>query len=373
MSVVRVLVVDDSALMRRHLVQLLQDEKGLEVQSARNGEEALALVDSFDPHVVTLDVNMPQMDGITCLARIMVGSPRPVIMVSSITEAGAEATLQALSLGALDYVQKPGGTISLSLEQVAAELIQKIRMAAKSGRRGTRIAAPRPSPASTAARPQAAAADATPRAPRASSRAAAGDPPGLVLIGVSTGGPLALEQLLPALPARLPWPVVVAQHMPRSFTGVFARRLDKLCALDVHEVAGQTEMAPGNIYVARGDADLLVVRRSGGLFLASVPASEAHAWHPSVTRLVESAGEHLAAERLLCVQLTGMGDDGAEAMATLKRQGARTIAQNEDTCAVFGMPGELVRRGGATTVLPIGSIAGQITRWLNPASLKRAC
>ncbi|GAA4220418.1 chemotaxis-specific protein-glutamate methyltransferase CheB [Sphingomonas endophytica] len=372
MSAVRVLVVDDSALMRRHLVQLLENEKGLEVQSARNGEEALTLIEQFDPHVVTLDVNMPQMDGITCLARIMVGSPRPVIMVSSITESGAEATLQALSLGALDYVQKPGGTISLSLEQVADELIRKIRMAVKSGRRTARgaLSSARPLAAS---RPTAAAASDVPtRLPRPIARAAPEDPPGLVLIGVSTGGPLSLEQILPALPAQLPWPVIVAQHMPRSFTGVFARRLDKLCPLRVSEVATQTDMLPGNIYIARGDSDVLVVRRAGRLFLTAVPASETHAWHPSVTRMVESAAEHVPAERLLCVQLTGMGDDGAEAMATLKRQGARTIAQDEDSCAVFGMPHELIRRGGATAVLPTHAIAGQIARWLNTASLRRA-
>ncbi|VXC32199.1 chemotaxis-specific protein-glutamate methyltransferase CheB [Sphingomonas sp. 8AM] len=370
MSAVRVLVVDDSALMRRHLVQLLENEKGLEVQSARNGEEALTLVDRFDPHVVTLDVNMPQMDGITCLARIMVGSPRPVIMVSSITEAGAEATLQALSLGALDYVQKPGGTISLSLEQVAEELIRKIRVAAKSGRRGARRPLPTPAPAARL-RAVRLAPPAPPAPAPAGASEGSGDPPGLVLVGVSTGGPLTLEQILPALPADLPWPVLVAQHMPRSFTGVFARRLDKLCALAVSEVATQTPIAPGNIYIARGDADMLVVRRAGRLCLAAVPASEAHSWHPSVTRLVESAAEQVAAERLVCVQLTGMGDDGAAAMAALKRQGARTIAQHEDSCAVFGMPHELIRCGGATAVLPTGAIPGQIARWLNPASLRR--
>ncbi len=373
MSAVRVLVVDDSALMRRHLVQLLENEKGLEVQSARNGEEALTLVESFDPHVVTLDVNMPQMDGITCLARIMVGSPRPVIMVSSITEAGAEATLQALSLGALDYVQKPGGTISLSLEQVAEELIRKICVAAKSGRRGAGRALPVPAPAARLrAVPPTPPPPAVKGPPRAAAGAPASDPPGLVLVGVSTGGPLTLEQILPALPADLPWPVLVAQHMPRSFTGVFARRLDKLCALTVSEVGTQTQLVPGNIYIARGDADMLVVRRAGRLCLATVPASEAHAWHPSVTRLVESAAEHVAAERLVCVQLTGMGDDGAAAMAALRRQGARTIAQDEDSCAVFGMPHELIRCGGATAVLPADAIPGQIARWLAPASLRRA-
>ncbi|GGB28300.1 chemotaxis response regulator protein-glutamate methylesterase 3 [Sphingomonas metalli] len=375
MPAIRVLVVDDSALMRRHLVQLLQGQKDLEVQAARNGEEALALVDRFDPHVVTLDVNMPEMDGITCLARIMVGSPRPVIMVSSITEAGAEATLQALSLGALDYVQKPGGTISLSLDRVAEELITKVRMAAKAGRRGAKPGTVSPLPVAPsrfrAAAPVPVSVPSRPAGGRVAT-AAAGDPPGLVVIGVSTGGPHVLEQILPALPATLPWPVAIAQHMPRSFTGVFARRLDKLCALAVQEVTGQATLAPGNIYIARGDADMLVVRRGKALHLASVPASEAHAWHPSVTRLADSAGEHVPPARILCVQLTGMGDDGAEAMAQLKRQGARTIAQNEDSCAVFGMPNELIRRGGASVVLPTGAIAGQIAKWLNPASLARA-
>jgi two-component system chemotaxis response regulator CheB len=377
MSMIRVLVVDDSALMRRHLVQMLQAETGLEVQAARNGEEALAMVERFDPDVVTLDVNMPEMDGITCLARIMVGSPRAVIMVSSITEAGAETTLQALSLGALDYVQKPGGTISLSLDQVAAELIAKIRMAAKAGRRGRRGAAPPPQPVSAAPVTRLRSAAATPAARPATPLGGGvagrpGDPAGLVVVGVSTGGPSALEQILAALPATLPWPVLIAQHMPRSFTGVFARRLNNLCGLEVREVASQTELAAGNIYIARGDADMLVVRRNKALCVTCVPASEAHPWHPSVTRLVDSAGEHMPPQRILCVQLTGMGDDGAESMAALKRRGARTIAQDRDSSAVFGMPNELIRHGGATTVLPLGSIASQIIRWLNPSSLARA-
>lgn len=266
MAALGVLVVADSALMRRHLVQLLQAEKGLRVRSARNGQEALAMVESFDPQVVTLDVNMPEMDGITCLARIMVGSPRAVIMVSSITEAGAEAPLQALRLGAFDYLQKPGGTISLSLDQVAEELVRKIRLAAKSGRAGAkRMAAPAvpaaapPVPAPMPIRSNV--------APMRDTAAQAGDPAGLVVIGVSTGGPHALEQILPGLPGHLPWPVLVAQHMPRSFTGVFARRLDKLCALNVRKVASQTDPVRGNIDIARGNADMLVVRRNRSLHL----------------------------------------------------------------------------------------------------------
>lgn len=348
----RILVVDDSALMRRHLVQLLERE-GFTVRTARNGVEALAQVEAFDPQVVTLDVNMPEMDGITCLSRIMVGSPRPVVMVSSITERAAEATLQALSLGAVDYVRKPDGTISLSLEAVAAELVAKVRVAAKARVKrpgGATGSAERKQPAPEPTRP-------------APTRARTGSP-GLVLLGVSTGGPAALETILPALPATLPWPVLVAQHMPGSFTGVFARRLDALCALTVEEVRAPTPLRPGHVYIARGDADMLVARRAAGLVALSVPASEQHAWHPSVTRLVDSAAEQLAPEQLIGVQLTGMGDDGAEAMARQHRRGMRTIAQDADSSAVFGMPQELIRRAGATAVLPSDKIAAQVSRWL---------
>ena len=348
----RVLVVDDSALMRRHLAQLLQQQPGFEVRTARNGVEALELVAEFDPQVVTLDVNMPEMDGITCLSRIMVGSPRAVIMVSSITEAGAETTLQALSLGAIDFVQKPGGTISLSLDEIAAQLVAKVRMAAGARVRG-RAGVVKPPPPAPAPPPERMMKDGSIE-------------PGLVILGVSTGGPSVLETILPALPATLPWPVLVAQHMPSSFTGVFARRLDALCAIHVQEVRAPTPLLGGNVYIARGDADMIVARRGGVLTAMSVPASEQHNWHPSVTRLVESAAEHVPADRLIGVQLTGMGDDGADAMARWHRRGMRTIAQDAESCAVFGMPNELIRRAGANLVLASDAIAGQIAKWLTP-------
>ncbi|EZP48651.1 chemotaxis-specific protein-glutamate methyltransferase CheB [Sphingomonas sp. RIT328] len=341
----RVLVVDDSALMRRHLGQLLQQQPGFDVRTARNGVEALSIVEDFDPEVVTLDVNMPEMDGITCLSRIMVGSPRPVIMVSSITEQGAETTLQALSLGALDFVQKPGGTISLSLDEIAAQLVAKVKMAAGARVRGRIVAQPKAPP------PRAIVARGTQEM-------------GLVLLGVSTGGPALLETILPALPATLPWPVLVAQHMPSSFTGVFARRLDALCGITVQEVRAPTPLQPGNVYIARGDADMIVTLRAGQLTAMSVPAGEQYRWHPSVTRLVDSAAQCVPADRLIGVLLTGMGDDGAEAMARWHRQGMRTIAQDADSSAVFGMPHELIRRAGANIVLASDAIAGQIARWL---------
>ncbi|MDH2308747.1 chemotaxis-specific protein-glutamate methyltransferase CheB [Methylobacterium brachiatum] len=351
---IRALVADDSALMRRHLTQLLEAAGGFTVQTARNGVEVLEALKSFDPHVITLDVNMPEMDGITCLSRIMSEDPRPVVMVSSLTEEGAETTLQALSLGAVDFVQKPGGTISLSIDRIHRELLLKVRSAAttrvrrSTGLRG-RLAAQRRRPAPP---------------PPSAQVSFAGGRPGLVLVGVSTGGPGVLEDILPRLPADFPWPILVAQHMPSSFTGVFARRLNDLCAVSVVEVARQMPVEPGTVYIAKGDADLVVTRRGIGYSATPLPQSDTHIWHPSVARMVESALALLPANRLIAVQLTGMGDDGAEAMARLRAGGGLTIAQDEETSVVFGMPQELIKRGGASVVLPSDAIAEQLIGWL---------
>ncbi|MDR3374199.1 MAG: chemotaxis-specific protein-glutamate methyltransferase CheB [Ancalomicrobiaceae bacterium] len=355
---IKVLIVDDSALMRKHLSSLLEEAGGFETRAVRNGVEALAAlaIDPFD--VVTLDINMPEMDGITCLSRIMATDPKPVVMVSSLTERGAEATLQALSLGAVDFIQKPGGTISLSMDQIQRDLIAKIRSAATSRVRRstglkTRLAAEQQRIAdkghSAAEKPPA-------NAPRGL--------PGLVLIGVSTGGPGTLDEILPRLPAHFPWSVLIAQHMPGSFTGVFARRLNDMCRVPVVEVSRQAPIEPGTIYVAKGDADLVVTRRGSGYSATPVPSSSEHLWHPSVARLVRSALDLVPVNRLIGVELTGMGDDGAAEMATLKQRGGLTIAQDEDTSIVFGMPHELIRRGGASVVLPAEKIADQLTSWL---------
>jgi two-component system, chemotaxis family, protein-glutamate methylesterase/glutaminase len=353
----KVLIVDDSALMRKHLVTLLESEGGFQVRVARNGVEALALLNSFDPDVITLDINMPEMDGITCLSRIMVEKPKPVLMVSSLTEKGAEATLQALSLGAVDYIHKPDGTISLSIDRVHRELLAKIKAAATAKVRRTvglrdRLVQDR----SRAQKPD---------------RSLAGAAPGelgLVLVGVSTGGPGILEEILPSLPADFPWAVLVAQHMPGSFTSVFAKRIDSICSMQVQEVAHQTPIEAGKIYVAKGDADLVVLGRNRAWLATPVPSSKQHLWHPSVARLVMSAVEAMPAERLIGVMLTGMGDDGAQAMTELKRKGGRTIAQDEATSIVFGMPCELIKLGGADLVLPANRIARQLAAWTAPTS-----
>jgi len=355
---IKILIADDSALMRKCLSDIFKDEGDFEISTARNGAEALALAKGFAPDVISLDVNMPEMDGITCLSRIMVECPRPVVMVSSLTSQDAEVTLQALELGAVDFIPKPDGTVSLHIDKIRNLLVSKVRAAARAKPRASRFLAERVRRTSA----QALAEDKA-MTERPAAGPAMGPVRGLVLIGVSTGGPGAMEAILPRLPAHFPWPIVVAQHMPESFTGVFARRMNGLCALSVTEVVRPTAVAGGQVYIARGDADILVSKRTGTLTLLPAPPSAHHVWHPSVARLVSSAMEQAPAANLLGVMLTGMGDDGAEAMADLRARGGRTIAESEETAVVWGMPGELVKRGGASVVLPLERIADQLSRW----------
>ena len=351
----RLLIVDDSPLMRRLLGDIFASAGDFEVAVARSGAEALALLNEFAPDVITLDIHMPEMDGLACLDRIMLLRPCPVVMVSALTAEGADETLEAMALGAVDFIAKPRGAISLEIDVLAPVLVDKVRAAATARvSRATRLtervrarvgAAPRPKPAP---RPRAAGV-------RSSTRAAV--PAGLVLVGCSTGGPPALDALLGGLAADFPWPIVIAQHMPASFTGALARRLDRLCALDVIEVSAAVPLEPGRAYIGRGDADVIVSRRAGALVAMSAPSDPARLWHPSVDRLVESAAASLAPERLVGVLMTGMGNDGANAMADLYRGGGHTIAESAETAIVWGMPGALVAAGGASETLPLDRIA----------------
>jgi len=189
--------------------------------------------------------------------------------------------------------------------------------------------------------------------------------PGLVLIGTSTGGPAALDVVLPQLTPDFPWPVIVAQHLPASFTGAFARRLDRECHLNVLEVDQPMPLRPGNVYIGKGDADVMVAPRAAGLIAMPVPAKANYLWHPSVERMVASALEHFSAPHMIGVMLTGMGYDGAEAMKRLRQGGGRTIAEAESTAIVWGMPGELVKNGGAEMVRPLDEIAAAIVEMVN--------
>ncbi len=358
---IKLLIVDDSALMRRQLAALFEGESDFEIRLARNGREAVEENCSFQPDVITLDINMPEMDGLTALSMIMTERPVPVVMISSLTEKGALATFEALNLGAVDYVVKPGGTISLSMVSIRDVVISKVRVAAKArlkpfkkiGSPGAAIdrdpipvSSPLPLPSLSSAR----------RSPVRQ---------GVVIVGVSTGGPRTLELILPKLPTNFPWPVLVAQHMPGSFTQSFAQRMNSLCAMDVVEANRPMTLAPGTIYIAKGGADMQVVRRGDKLTVLARPENPEFLWHPSVELLGRSVLEHVEPAQVLAVMLTGMGSDGAEAFTAIKKRGGRTIAESQESAVVFGMPAELINRGGASMTLPAEKIAAQINTWVN--------
>jgi two-component system chemotaxis response regulator CheB len=345
---IKLLIVDDSAT-------LFEAEGDFDIHQARNGKEAVDQNREFMPDVITLDINMPEMDGITALSLIMADRPVPVVMVSSLTEKGALATFEALNLGAVDYIAKPGGTISLSIGEIKNELVSKVRTAARARIKGKgssvrglaqRMREEREKPVAR---------------PLAVRHSVAGE--GLVIIGVSTGGPRTLEDILPFLPANFPWPVLVAQHMPASFTRPFAERLNGLCELSVVEASHPMPIEPGTIYIGKGGADMVLVQRAGKLTVIAKPETREFLWHPSVELMGRSALEHCDPSRLVGVMLTGMGYDGADAFTEIKKRGGRTIAESEASAVVFGMPAELIERGGASMVLPSEKIAAQINIW----------
>jgi two-component system, chemotaxis family, protein-glutamate methylesterase/glutaminase len=350
---IKLLIVDDSALMRRHLNSLFLAEGDFQIYQARNGQEAVEANRDFRPDVVTLDINMPEMDGITALSLIMAERPVPVVMVSSLTEKGALSTFEALNLGAVDYVTKPGGTISLNIEDIRAELLAKVRGAARARLKvntvkglAQRLREEREKPVAR---------------PVAVRRGTAGE--GLVLIGVSTGGPRTLEDILPLLPGDFPWPILVAQHMPPAFTRPFAERMNGLCQLQVLEASHPMPVEPGKVYIGKGGADMVLVLRGGVLTVLAKPENSHFMWHPSVELMGRSALEVCDPKRLVAVMLTGMGYDGAEAFAEIKRMGGRTVAESEESSVVFGMPAELIKRGGASLVLSSDKIATQLNAW----------
>jgi two-component system chemotaxis response regulator CheB len=333
-------------------MNLFQAEGDFEVRPARNGDEAVRENRDFQPDVVTLDINMPEMDGLTALSLIMAERPVAVVMVSSLTNEGALATFEALNLGAVDYIAKPGGTISLSIDRITEELVAKVRSAARSRPRGK---------ASVTRRMQ----EERKKVAAASSALAAsrGVGDGLLVVGASTGGPRALEIVLSGLPASFPWPVLVAQHMPAAFTRAFAERLNQCCALQVVEANSALPVEAGKIYIGRGGADMVLASRAGRLTVLPMPENSQYLWHPSVELLGRSVLEHYDPKRVTAVLLTGMGYDGSDAFAEIKKRGGRTIAESEESAVVYGMPAELVAKGGASLVLAVERVASQLSTW----------
>lgn len=348
----KLLIVDDSALMRRTLTQIFETAGGFEIQTARDGLDALRMVADWAPDVVTLDINMPKLDGLSALSEIMAHHPVPVVIVSSLTTQNALPTLEALALGAVDVVAKPSGTVSHDIRKVERELIEKTRAAVRAHISARKH---RPTPVKQkSVRP----------APPAPSIPAQTHVPGLVLVGVSTGGPRTLEEILPLLPADLRFPVLVAIHMPTHFTGTFAKRMDDLCELTVVEVTRTTRLQQGYIYISRGGADMVVGQQGQALTAGIAPPLPESHWQPNIDRLVTSAMRCVKPHALIGVQLTGMGDDGAAAMKALHDAGGRTIAESEESAVIFGMPRELIERKGASCVLPCQRVAQQVIRWV---------
>ncbi len=382
----KLLIVDDSALMRRHLTSVFEEVGGYDIHVARNGAEAVAMNTSIEPDVVTLDINMPEMDGLEALSIMMAERPVPVVMVSSLTERGALATFEALNLGAVDFVAKPGGTISLSLDAIHKDLIRKVRSAARARLKKPSRSAAASASARQADRSSARTARTTTntesRSARTSSRAVqqpagiSGDlKPGipnynelnvddpLIIVGVSTGGPRTLEEILPNLPADLPCPLLIAQHMPQSFTRSLADRLDRVCALKVEEINSPTLLCNGHIYIAQGGHDILLSRRGTRLSAVPKPEDAEFLWHPSVERMGISALKTCKPANVMAVMLTGMGYDGDNAFTELRHAGAHTLAESEQSSVVFGMPDALIRKGGAIEVVPADRIADRMIAW----------
>lgn len=346
-STIRVLVADDSALMRQTLKRIIDAEPGMEIAgTARDGEDAVAKARELRPDVITMDINMPKLDGITALQMIFEEKICPVVMVSSLTQRGALTTFECLELGAFDFVAKPDGTVSSNMGAVAADMVAKVRAAAASGTL-QRIRGNRAHRLASRERP-------TPPVARWQNKA-----PIAVAIGISTGGPATLSEVLPLLPADLPASVFLVQHMPPTFITSFARRLDDSCSLKVVEARAGMTVEPGVCYVAPGGLHLCPYRKSNGTVVIRTPAQPSTLFIPSVNVMMQAVLEAYGANTV-GVLMTGIGDDGADQMVAIRNAGGTTIAESEETAVVYGMPREAVERGGADVVAPHYEIAQQI-------------
>jgi two-component system chemotaxis response regulator CheB len=352
MDPIRVLIVDDSPFMRKALERMLQAPDILVVGSARDGQDALEKIPQLNPDIVTLDVEMPRLDGLGCLKRIMAEMPRAVLMVSSLTQEGATATLEALAYGALDFIPKESSLASSSILQIQQDLQEKVRKLARSPR------FQKPKPAPPAPRPGLPAAPA-PAAPAHLGRVGGigGPMAELLTIGCSTGGPKALQDLLPLLPRTLPVPCLIVQHMPGTFTKAFAERLNGICQVEVKEAEHGETARPGVVYIAPGGHHMLYRQRglAGTIELSAEPAASLH--RPSVDVLFQSIADHCN-RQVLAMILTGMGSDGARGMVSLKARGAHTLAEAEESCVVYGMPRAAFEKGCVDQVAPLQDMAG---------------
>ena len=356
----KVLICDDSALMRKILKQIITDAPDLEVAGvARNGDDAVAKARELQPDVVTMDINMPGMDGITAMQHILAEDIAPVLMVSSLTQEGAETTFEALALGAFDFVAKPGGTVTLDMSSVAQEIVDKLKTACGKGTKSrlSRKRKPgRPQAVRTTTGPvPATVSDRTARSPR-KKRSFKG-----VALGISTGGPKTIFDVLPYLPQYLNAAIFITQHMPPTFTATFAKRIDNNCAMRCKEAEAGMIVKPGVIYLAKGGLHLCLRTTLTGDIIIRTPKRPVTAFIPGIDVMMESVLNVFGSDTV-GVEMTGMGSDGADAMVQIKATGGITIAESEETAIVFGMPKEAINRGGVDIIAPSYQIADEIIK-----------
>jgi len=343
---VRVLVVDDSALMRKLIPQMLQRDGSIQVVgTAVDGEFGLQKIAELNPDVVTLDLEMPRMDGLAMLRELTRKHRLPVIVVSAHTTEGASMTFKALGLGAFDFIAKPKDATSTHMERIAAELVHKIKVAAHTGFAGRSFqlpfefaAAPPPKPKMDSGRL----------------------PNKVVAIGISTGGPNTLHYFLSQLPGEFPGAILIVQHMPEGFTEMLARRLDDACDIRVREARSGDALRAGTALICPGNRHMRLIRKVDGSFgvaLSSEPPVNGH--RPSVSVLFQSLA-HEAGRASIAVLMTGMGEDGAEALGSVKAAGGLTIAQDAESCVVFGMPRAAIEKGNAMRTVSLDALANTL-------------
>ncbi len=344
---IKVLVVDDSAFMRKALSTMLDGDPEIQVVgTARDGSEGLDKARQLQPDVITMDIEMPRMDGLTALRHIMMEMPRPVIMVSSLTTEGAEATLKAMELGAVDFIPKQLSRVSLDIVKIENDLRAKVKIVAR-----RKIRAPRMSrkietvSAPTMGKPSL---DAIPKKGPQSRD--------VVAIGVSTGGPPAIQKVLSKLPANFPACILIAQHMPQAFTGPFAKRLDAVCQIKVKEAEAGDRVQPGVAFVAPGGQHLSIDQKVSRIDLLVSPEPKEALYKPSANVLIASVAQGVG-KRGVGVILTGMGSDGLEGIKQLKQKNGYILAQDDASCVVYGMPKAIVDAGLADEILDIDDIA----------------
>jgi two-component system chemotaxis response regulator CheB len=353
-SKIRVLIVDDSALVRQMLTEILRTDHTIEVVgTASDPYVAREKIKQLNPDVLTLDVEMPKMDGVTFLSNLMRLHPMPVVMVSSLTERGADITLRALELGAVDFVSKPKIDLAHSLTEYQKEIVAKVKTAARAKVRASEARRPPPAPVPGYKIDPKYSADAV---------LARKEPPShfrttdrIIAIGASTGGTEAIKDVLVSMPADAP-AIVISQHIPEAFSGPFARRMDTITAMKVYEAEDGQQIVTGHVYIAPGNKHLLVTRDGARYVCRLSDGPPVNRHRPSVDVMFRSVAQNVGPNAVGAI-LTGMGDDGARGLLEMREAGSYTLAQDERTSVVWGMPGEAVKLGATSEVMPLERIA----------------